>query len=53
MTVRFLGASTRTAASPNGCNIAVKYIVEGESGEEMEWLDEFLDEHADDVEVAG
>ena len=50
--IRVLEASRRIgAASDNGCIIAVKYIVEGESGEEVAWLDEFLEEHADGIGV--
>jgi len=52
VTVRVLGASKRCAQSERGWDIAVEYIVEGQSGTEMAWLDEFLDEHAVGVEVA-
>ena len=50
--VRVLAASKRMGAmSGRGCPIAVKFIVEGEPGERIEWLDDFLDEYCDGVEV--
>lgn len=52
-TIRVLRASDRRgAASDRGWQTAVEYIVEGESGKEMMWLDGFLDEHCPGVEVA-
>lgn len=51
-TVRLMRASRRVgAASSRGCNIAVEFVVEGESGTTMEWLDDFLDEYAEGVKV--
>lgn len=45
--IRILAVSPRRmgAASDRGCNIAVKFIQEGEAGEQVEWLDNFFDEH--------
>ncbi len=43
--IRVLEVSRRVgAASDRGCIHAVKYIVEGEAGEQHEWLDEFLEQ---------
>lgn len=50
-TVRVTGFSRRTAESPGGCRYAVRYIEEGEPGEELDWLDEFLKAHCENVVV--
>lgn len=51
--IRVLGFSRRTGRSEAGCEYAVKFIVEGESGDEMMWLDEFLDRYAPRVRIMG
>lgn len=46
--VHVIEVTRRTgAASENGCIHAVKYLVDGEPGERLEWLDEFLQEEFD------
>jgi len=52
VTIRVLAVTKRIGAtSERGWSYAVRYVEEGESGEEMEWLDEFLDQHCEGVEV--
>ena len=47
-TLHVLEVSRRIgAASDRGCIHSVKYIVEGEPGEQHEWLDEFLEQEFD------
>lgn len=52
--IRVIEISKRRAQSPLlGWPYAIEFIQEGEPGEQMMWLDEFLNKHAGGVKVKG
>ena len=50
-TIHVLRSSERMGTSDRGFSTAVEYVVEGQEGKHLQWLDEFLEEHADGVQM--